>query len=86
MVRGPVFICGGDAGTARRRDDDCPNALHDWPLPIGYTDADIEAHWRLRNRWANVRCPDCRLYGWRPGRLTDAHVRRPVITEGDSND
>ena len=86
MVRGPVFICGGDVGTAHRRSDDCPNTLHDWPLPIGYTDADIEAHWRLRNRWSNVRCPDCRLYGWLPGRLTDANVRRPVITEGERND
>ena len=86
MVRRPVFICGGDVGTAHRREDDCPNTLRDWPLPTGYVDADVEAHWRLRNRWSNVRCPDCRLYGWRPGKLTDAHVRRPVITEGETHD
>lgn len=79
----PVFICGGESGTAgrRARDDKCPNALHDWPLPIGYNDADLEAHWRLRNRWSNKRCPDCQKYGWIPGKLTDRHICRPATLE-----
>ena len=83
MPGASYIICGGGSGTGSRRDpsndlDGCPNALHDWPLPSGYVDADIEAHWRLRNRWTNKRCPDCRKYGWLPGKLTELHVRRPA--------
>ncbi len=82
-MSGAVYICGGQRGTARTRDplrdlDGCPNTLHDWPLPTGYGDAADEAGWRLRNHWRNVRCPECKRYGWIAGKLTDDHVRRPV--------
>lgn len=70
-----VIICGSERGTGPRSDTDCPNRLHDWPLPIGYSDAADEARWRLRHGWANNRGPDCGLYGRRPGQLTD-HERR----------
>ena len=78
-----TYVCGGESGTARSRDrrndlGGCPNELHDWPLPEGYTDADLEAHWRLRNRWSNPRCAECRKFGWRPGKLTELHIRRPA--------
>lgn len=49
------------------RVSDCPNALHDWPLPSGYIAAHSTAEKRLRSRWRNTRCPDCGLYGWAPG-------------------
>ena len=65
-VTGPqAFICGGDLTSGPR--DDCPNVLHDFPLPAGYVDASEAAEKRLRHRWHNARCPDCGLYGWRPG-------------------
>lgn len=61
-----VYICGGDM----RPDDrgECPDALHDWPLPAGYVDSAEVAARRLRNGWRNVRCARCGLYGWREGR------------------
>jgi len=62
-----VYICGGDDRPGPR--DTCPNTLHDWPLPAGYTDAAQAAGSRLRRGWVNKRCPDCQLYGWVPGRL-----------------
>lgn len=68
-----VIICGGERGTARQRQGTCPNPVHNWPLPPGYNDAADEAQWRLNNRWSNVRCPACKLYGWRPGKLTEKH-------------
>lgn len=78
-----TYVCGGESGTARSRDRrndlaGCPNDLHDWPPPEGYTDAAVEAGWRLRNRWSNPRCPDCKRFGWRPGKLTELHIRRPA--------
>jgi len=64
----PVFICGGDVSPGPR-DSDCPNALHDWPLPSGYVDAAQVAASRLSRRWSNRRCARCGLYGWAPGRI-----------------
>lgn len=65
-----IFLCGGDFRPGPR-DTDCPNHIHDHPLPAGYVDAAEVAGRRLRNGWANVRCPDCGLYGWRPGRIRE---------------
>jgi hypothetical protein len=61
-----VFICGGNYAHLEPRGD-CPNSLHDWPLPNGYVDGCEMADARLRYRWKNVKCPDCSLYGWLPG-------------------
>lgn len=67
MTRGPsVFLCGGDYRPGPR--DACPNRVHDYPLPAGYVDAATVADSRIARGWHNVRCPDCDLYGWRPGR------------------
>lgn len=67
MSKYAIRICGDERGTDDR--GDCPNPLHDWPLPIGYMAAEA----RLRARWANPRCPDCGIYGWLPaGRTTDS--------------
>lgn len=60
-----IFICGGDYQHLENRST-CPNAVHDWPLPAGYSDASEVAGARLRNRWTNKRCPTCGLYGWIP--------------------
>ena len=48
------------------RGTDCPNALHDHPLPAAYVTASDVADERLESGWRNVECPDCRLYGWEP--------------------
>lgn len=76
--RAPVFICGGDMRPGPR--SECPNALHDWPLPAGYVDAFDAAMSRLHRRWANPRCPDCGVYGWRPGEIRD-ETRVPLTIE-----
>lgn len=60
-----TFICGGDETPGPR--SDCPNPVHDYPLPSGYNDAHEVAMRRVRRGWASPRCPDCNLYGWRPG-------------------
>jgi hypothetical protein len=70
-----ILLCGGDEHPGRR--DQCPDPLHDWPLPGGYVDASEAAASRLYRRWANVRCPKCGLYGWRPGRI-DGEKRVPL--------
>lgn len=57
-----IYLCGGDTRPGPR--DECPNELHDWPLPSGYVDASEEAHRRMRKRWTQKRCPDCGIYGW----------------------
>lgn len=64
-----VRICGGDFGNLDPRSD-CPNSLHDWPLPAGYVDAGEVAAARLAARWSNRKCPDCGIYGWLPGTRT----------------
>jgi len=76
-----IHICGGDFRPGPR--DTCPDPVHDWPLPAGYVDSFEVADARLRRRWQNVPCPQCDLYGWRPGRIdptTDHHVPAPERT------
>lgn len=68
-MTGATFICGGDETPGPR--DACPNALHDYPLPTGYTDASEVAYHRLYKRWSNV--PLLRL---RPIRLDPTPRRR----------
>jgi hypothetical protein len=66
MSRGPaIFIRGGDERPGPRATD-CPDPLHDYPLPSGYVDASMVADRRLRQRWINRRCERCGLYGWVP--------------------
>jgi hypothetical protein len=67
--------------TSPARSTDCPDILHDWPLPSGYIAASDTADARLRAGWRNKKCPQCERYGWEPGR----HVAgtRPVhVTKG----
>ena len=71
-----MFICGGESGTHVKRRTGCPDPLHDWPEPIGYTDAHVEATWRLNHGWRQRKCGTCGRYGWLPGRRTEKHVRR----------
>ena len=74
-MAGAVYICGGDMRPGPR--DECPDALHDWPLPAGYVDSSDVAARRLRNGWKSVRCTTCCMYGWREGRKRaegDTHV------------
>lgn len=68
-----TYICGGYYSNLDDRGD-CPNALHDWPLPHGYVDASEVAGSRLSQGWSNWKCPECKLYGWAPG------SRRPEST------
>lgn len=56
------------------RKTECPNILHDWPLPTGYVAASMTADARLANGWNNVKCQECGLYGWIPNN------RRPKST------
>lgn len=80
-----TFICGGNLTSGPR--DTCPNPLHDYPLPAGYNDAHDAAQRRLRKRWTSKRCPQCGLYGWRPGEPTgdpcDQRVPPPQPAAGD---
>lgn len=69
-----VFLCGGDETPGER--DECPNVLHDFPLPNGYVDASEVAARRLRQHWRNTRCPDCGLYGWMPPPFADVEDQR----------
>jgi hypothetical protein len=77
MRRDAVYLCGGDTTPGQR--DACPDPLHDWPLPDGYVDAAEVAASRLYRRWANVKCPICGLYGWRPGRIEPGE--RPTLLD-----
>lgn len=63
-IGGAVYVCIPDETPGPR--DACPNRLHDHPLPSGYLAASDVAARRLRQRWRNVRYPDCSLYGWVP--------------------
>lgn len=75
----PIFLCGGDTRPGPR-ETDCPNRLHDYPLPSGYVDASFEATRCLNNRWSNRRCPTCHLYGWEPGESVTPTRPAPVET------
>lgn len=71
-----IIVCGSSNPEPR---GECPNGLHDWPLPSGYVAADETAQRRLRNGWKNTRCPDCGLYGWSEGRKrSERDVRVPA--------
>ena len=83
-MAGAVYLCGGDMRPGPR--DECPDPLHDWPLPDGYVDAAEVAGSRLGRGWRNVRCERCGLYGWRAGRLRDGDVRVPAPEPHDSGD
>jgi len=61
-------LCGGDLTSGKR--GDCPDGLHDFPLPDGYVDASEAAERRMRHGWGTAQCPDCGLWGWLPGRPT----------------
>jgi hypothetical protein len=63
-----TYVCGGDFANLDPRGD-CPNAIHDWPLPLGYVDASEMAASRLSHGWSNTKCPECGLYGWGPGQF-----------------
>lgn len=58
-----IILCG--TGKLQPRDE-CPNALHDYPLFVSYVWSEDEAHRRLENEWENLECPDCGRYGWKP--------------------
>jgi hypothetical protein len=78
--RNATYICGPDETPGPR--DECPNDLHDWPLPAGYLGATEVAHDRIDRGWTQARCPDCDKLGWVPeGTLTDADVRVPRAGE-----
>lgn len=74
-----VRICGGDLRPGPRGTE-CPNPVHDWPLPPGYVDASDVADRRLRHGWSNSRCPSCGEYGWQQGRPCgdESDRRRPL--------
>lgn len=73
-----IYLCGGDYNRLEPRRD-CPNVLHDWPLPAGYVEASDVADARIRAQWSNKRCPDCGLHGWAPGNKRSS--TRPVRVE-----
>lgn len=80
-----IFICGGDYTNLQARED-CPDSLHDWPLPDGYVEASEVAAARLRERWSNRKCRRCGLYGWapcgkRPESTHPVHVPFPSAKE-----
>lgn len=78
-----VYLCGGDMRPGPRGTD-CPDPLHDFPLPSGYNEASEEANSRLNRGWNNTRCEQCGRYGWRPGepRKGERLVRvRPIEQE-----
>lgn len=80
--RDAMHICGGDYTNLQPRGE-CPNELHDYPLPDGYGDAHEVAGARIRNRWSNRKCRQCGLFGWAPGRITESanaiRVELPVV-------
>lgn len=64
-MAGATYICSEDDHPGPRGTD-CPNPLHDHPLPASYLGAAVDAGLRLREGWLNPRCPDCAQYGWTP--------------------
>lgn len=71
MKQYAIYLCGGDYTRLDPRGD-CPDTLHDWPLPAGYVDASAVADARIAARWGNRKCRRCGLYGWAPGRQTES--------------
>lgn len=57
-----LIICGENFTPGPRIE--CPNSVHDHPLPAGYSEAHDAAGQRTRAGWKSKRCPDCKLYGW----------------------
>lgn len=57
-----IYLCGGDYTEGTR--SECPNPLHDHPLPDGYIEAGEWATRRFGKGWTQKRCPECGLYGW----------------------
>lgn len=65
LMRAPaVYICGGDETPGTR--SECPDAVHDHPLPNGYVDASTVAMRRLNTGWRNPMCKTCGIHGWIP--------------------
>lgn len=60
-----VYVCGGDLRPGPRGTD-CPDPVHDHPLPRGYCDAAEVAEDRLNEGWKNLKCRACGLFGWQP--------------------
>lgn len=60
-----IYICGGNYKNLQKREE-CPDPLHDWPLPHGYVEASEVAGARLGARWSNRKCRRCGIYGWAP--------------------
>lgn len=58
-----IHLCMIDYDTLEDRGD-CPNALHDWPLPDAYVAAHEVAMSRISQGWRQKKCPKCGLYGW----------------------
>ena len=46
------------------RDSECPNQVHNYPLPNSFLHAADMADERLDAGWDNIPCPDCGQYGW----------------------
>lgn len=60
-----IYLCGtGETPLAPR--DECPNSLHDHPLPKNMLDEMVVAEERLETGWENPTCPDCKMGGWVP--------------------
>ena len=59
------YVCGGNGRPGPR--DECPNSLHDWPLPVGFVEGEEVAASRLHRKWGQVYCLACGKYGWVPG-------------------
>lgn len=62
-----AYVCGGDFRPGPR--GECPDAVHDYPEPIGYVDFFEVAGSRLHRGWLNVQCKQCGLFGWIAGRI-----------------
>lgn len=85
MSRYRAYICGGDMRPGPR-ETDCPDPLHDFPLPSAYVDASEEAASRLSRGWGNPCCGRCGRHGWTPGRPRKgeelpARVRPELVEE-----
>lgn len=67
------------------RDSDCPDPLHEHPLPSGYVAAANEADRRLYRGWKNLKCRRCGLYGWAPGRplADESPAAAPAARQAD---